>query len=141
MEAADDGFDSGWLPWGEIKENGAFVVVGGGAVGEGVAPEGGGFAVFDVAFHGLADELEDLVSLHARGDAGELAFGEFLAVAGAALAVVFDTGPGFGPGVTERSDIPSTQEYRRGDDEEGDNEVPVFLHGRGEGERLRAMGN
>ena len=100
VEAADNGFDGGGLAWWQIEYNGAFVIVGGGAVGKGVAPEWSGFAVFDVTFHGLTDELEDLITLHAGGDAGELAFGEFLAVSRAALAVVFDAGPSFRPRVT-----------------------------------------
>jgi hypothetical protein len=141
MEAADNGFDGGGLAGWQVKENGAFVIVGGGAVGERVAPEGGGFAVFDVTFHGLTDELEDLVTLHAWGDAGELAFGEFLAVSGATLSVVFHAGPGFGPGVTVGSDIPGAQEYGRGDKEEGEDKVPVFLHGAIKGGLLGAMGN
>lgn len=141
VEAADDGFDGGGLAWWHIEKNGTFVIVGGGAVGKGVAPEGSGFAVFDVTFHGLTNELEDLITLHAGGDAGELAFGELLAVSRAALAVVFDAGPGFRPRVTVGSDIPRAQEDGRGDKEEGDDEIPVFLHEAVKGGRLRAMGN
>jgi hypothetical protein len=141
MEAADDGFDGGWFAGGQIEHDRAFVVVRGRAFRERIAPDRGGFAILDVAFHGLADDLEDLISLHAGGDAGQLAFRELLAITGLALAEVFDARPRIGPGVTVGRDIPCTEKCGDGHEDQGDDEIPVFLHLGIEGGQEGALGN
>lgn len=141
METADDGFDCRWFAGGQIEHDRAFVVVRGRTFRERIAPDRGGFAILDVAFHGLTDDLEDLVSLHAGGDARQLAFREFLTITGFALAEVFDAGPGLGPGVTVRHGIPSTEKCGNGDEDQGDDEVPVFLHFEIESGQEGALGN
>ncbi len=131
VQTTDDGFDRGRFAGREVKDDGALMVVSGRSLWQGVAPDRGRFAVLDVAFHGIANEFEDFVSFHARGDAYQLALGELLRVAGAALAEVLDAIPSFRPGIAERRDVPGHQEGRNGGDDDGDKKIPMLLHERG----------
>lgn len=110
VQAAEHGFDDGRLAGREFERDGTLVEIDGVLFGQRVFPDRPGFAIDDVAFKGLANDLKDFVAFHSGADAAELAFAKFLSVAGAGLAKVLNGGPGLGPGIAEIGHVPEGQQ-------------------------------